>query len=279
LFQWVDGLIPIGFNEPALMEPLGPVLEKDSVSEKPSGTSEEQLSVSEPEAELTQQQRSEKSPEVIPKAKRVKVLNNSPRSQVRQKESAPPVSHISKAMLSRWAEIRLFPNVSFRSAEGDLPAGLELLNGSAYGIGLQPNDRLVAINGQTVSSPAHALGIILGARGAMLAIIQAQVVRNDGDDIRTFFINFAQPYGPELPQGLRPIAKKDQSTSEQTQPNGVKKVQNVAKSVVSEQKSGERVRPDLQYFIFIASKALHQADALVVLRQVNSCQESYNALS
>lgn len=129
---------------------------------------------------------------------KVRVVQNLP---------APPVlpepsnAKVPSARILEWANQRLVPVGRGRGAGYGLPAGIELSNVNALGIGLLDGDRLVSVNGVGVQERAQVISIVLGARGRRERTIVATLWRRTSAGARMFTVTMEQPYltpSPEL---------------------------------------------------------------------------------
>ena len=109
-----------------------------------------------------------------------------------------PSSFVSQATILRLAEGGAVPRGRVRPAGGGLPAGIEIIGGELLGVGLQPGDRLVGLDGVSVADQSAVVSHVLSARGRGASTIRADLVRAVSGVAHPFVVVVEQPY-PEAP--------------------------------------------------------------------------------
>jgi hypothetical protein len=130
---------------------------------------------------------------------------------LRQPSARPPVSAVppigppptpSRASVARvldWATREIVPRGMSRSAAGDYPAGIELYGVAPLGIGLIDGDRLVTVDGISVTAREQVVGAVLGARARRAETMIAGLVRRTKDGPVPFTVVVEQPYPEHVP--------------------------------------------------------------------------------
>lgn len=117
---------------------------------------------------------------------------------------APPIlplpvdARATRSMVLSWAERQLVPRGIHRSAYGDLPAGIELSNVAALGIGLSEGDRLLSVDGVPVTERAQVIGAVLSARSRRAEQMTATLARRTTKGVKRFTVVVEQPYPEDL---------------------------------------------------------------------------------
>ncbi len=99
-----------------------------------------------------------------------------------------------RARVLGWANGQLAPQGRTAAASFGMPAGIELFQVGALGVGLRDRDRLVAVDGVPVTSRADVVVAALGARGRQQEVIVATLVRNTESGPVLFQVAIEQPY-------------------------------------------------------------------------------------
>lgn len=108
-------------------------------------------------------------------------------------EPAPVVVLKSQVVLG-LAERGAMPRGVVRSAAGDLPAGIEILEGSGLGIGWFPGDRLILVDGVPVLDRSQVIREVLARRARREPMITATVARQTRGGVVNYRVLVEQPY-------------------------------------------------------------------------------------
>lgn len=119
-----------------------------------------------------------------------------PRARPLGPPPSPVVTMKADVVLS-LAERRAVPRGAFRAASGDLPAGIEILDGAGLGIGWFPGDRLIAVGGAPVLDRAQIIRAVLQERARRAPVIAATLARRTREGVATYQVLVEQPYPAE----------------------------------------------------------------------------------
>lgn len=111
----------------------------------------------------------------------------------------PRNSRASSEQVLAWANAGMIPSGVVRPRDEQMPAGIELLNVGALGLGLMDGDRLVTVDGAPVASRADVVGAVLSARGQGRLEMRAGLARLTEAGTKRFVVVVQQPY-PTLEQ-------------------------------------------------------------------------------
>ncbi len=100
----------------------------------------------------------------------------------------------NRARVLGWANGQVVPQGRTAAASFGMPAGIELFQVGALGLGLRDRDRLIAVDGLPVASRADVVVATLGARGRQQHVIVATLVRNTESGPVQFQVAIEQPY-------------------------------------------------------------------------------------
>lgn len=142
---------------------------------------------------------------------------SAPASSKKKKKSQglPPIgptptsSRASVQQVLGWAQHQIVPRGITRAATGGMPAGIELHDVAALGLGLLPGDRLITVDGVSVLERSQVVGAVLGARSRRAPSMTAGLVRMTKAGPVPFTVVVEQPYpedvpDPELPADSSP---------------------------------------------------------------------------
>src|SRR5690606_35067470 len=100
----------------------------------------------------------------------------------------------NRARVLGWANGQLVPQGRSAQASFGMPAGIELFQVGALGVGLRDRDRLIAVDGVPVTSHGEVVAAVLGARGREREVSVATLVRNTESGPVQFQVIVEQPY-------------------------------------------------------------------------------------
>lgn len=125
-----------------------------------------------------------------------------PQSKVKSPPVPPASVTLTRRTVLALAQKKVVPRGVRRPSSGDLPAGIEIVGGQGLGIGWYPGDRLIAVEGVSVSEPGLVVGRVLELRRQRAAVIRATLARRTAAGVRTFVVLVEQPYAdsPEAPK-------------------------------------------------------------------------------
>lgn len=112
---------------------------------------------------------------------------------------APKSTRASVQQVLQWAEHQIVPRGITRQAGHGMPAGIELYDVGALGLGLLPGDRLITVDGISVLERSQVVGAVLGARSRRADTMTAGLVRRTKDGPVHFTIVVEQPYPEDVP--------------------------------------------------------------------------------
>jgi hypothetical protein len=92
------------------------------------------------------------------------------------------------------AERGAVPRGVLRAASGDLPAGIEILDGSGLGIGWFPGDRLIQVSGVPAVDRAQVIRAVLQERAKRAPVVTATLARRTREGVATYRVLVEQPY-------------------------------------------------------------------------------------
>lgn len=118
---------------------------------------------------------------------------------------APTSARATVKQVLRWAQHQIVPRGITRAAEGGMPAGIELHDVDALGLGLLPGDRLVTVDGISVLERSQVVGAVLGARSRRAPTMTAGLVRLTKAGPVPFTVVVEQPYPEDVPDPLPPV--------------------------------------------------------------------------
>lgn len=153
-------------------------------------------------------------PPEIPQVGEAAPAPNTPSSDARpvQRPLAPtptPVVILRGDVVLGLAERGAVPRGAFRAAAGDMPAGIEILDGGGLGIGWFPGDRLVQVSGVPAVDRAQVIRAVLQERAKRAPVITATLARRTREGVVTYRVLVEQPYlsgEPTSPPGGDPGA-------------------------------------------------------------------------
>src|SRR5690606_26499829 len=93
-----------------------------------------------------------------------------------------------------WANGQMVPQGRTAQASFGMPAGIELFQVAALGVGLRDRDRLIAVDGVPVSDRGEVVAAVLGARGREQEVIVATLARMTDSGPVNFQVVIEQPY-------------------------------------------------------------------------------------
>ncbi len=111
----------------------------------------------------------------------------------------PKSARASIQQVLRWAEKQIVPRGITRPAGDGMPAGIELHDVEALGLGLLPGDRLITVDGVSVLERSQVVGAVLGARSRRAQAMTAGLVRRTKEGPVHFTVVVEQPYPEEVP--------------------------------------------------------------------------------
>jgi hypothetical protein len=85
---------------------------------------------------------------------------------------------VSAATVEQWIRARSVPRGRSVPANATLPAGIEIIGAGAFGLGLGDRDRLVSVEGRSVSAPGEVFEAVLAALGRRAPTLNAVFYRN-----------------------------------------------------------------------------------------------------
>lgn len=112
---------------------------------------------------------------------------------------APQNARASVKQVLHWAEHQIVPRGIARAASDGMPAGIELHGVEALGVGLLSGDRLVTVDGVSVSERSQVVGAVLGARSRRAETMTAGLVRRTKEGPTHFTVIIEQPYPEDVP--------------------------------------------------------------------------------
>lgn len=127
-------------------------------------------------------------------------------SKLKKSKELPPVgpaptsSRASVQQVLYWAEHQIVPRGITREVSGGMPAGIELHDVAALGLGLLPGDRLVTVDGLSVLERSQVIGAVLGARSRRAQTMTAGLVRMTKSGPVPFTVVVEQPYPEDVPE-------------------------------------------------------------------------------
>lgn len=106
----------------------------------------------------------------------------------------PQNARADRARVLAWANGQLVPQGRAAQASFGMPAGIELFQVGALGVGVMDRDRLIAVDGGAVTTRGEVVAAVLGARGREQEAIVATLVRNTESGPLKFQVIIEQPY-------------------------------------------------------------------------------------
>lgn len=129
----------------------------------------------------------------------------SPASSWKLGPEPTPVVTLPSAVVLGLAERGAMPRGRAVPAAHDLPAGIEILDGNALGIGWYPGDRLVLVDGVPVTDRAEVVRHVLAGRAQRAPLITATLARRTKAGVVTYRVLVEQPYLLEEPEAVVPV--------------------------------------------------------------------------
>jgi hypothetical protein len=105
-----------------------------------------------------------------------------------------PVVSLSSSVVLGLAERGAVPRGKAVPASPELPAGIEIIDGAALGIGWHPGDRLVLVDGVPVADRAEVVRRVLEGRARRAPVVTATVARRTKSGVFTYRVLVEQPY-------------------------------------------------------------------------------------
>lgn len=144
---------------------------------------------------------------------------STPRAQapVKLGPTPPPAVLLRRQSVLALANGGVVPRGVSREAAGGMPAGLEILQGGALGIGWFPGDRLTHVEGVPVFERGLVVSKVLELRSRRASAIRATMARRTAEGVVSYLVVVEQPYlESESPAGTAPEGSRSLNKQEET---------------------------------------------------------------